>query len=141
MPVRKRHLPAILVDFRSALPVYRQVILQVQKQASSGQLRPGDQLPTVRALALQLGVNFNTVARAYRWLHRLGVVSAQPGRGTFVQASPTSLQLKKLTLRALASQYVAEARRLHFSEAQIAAAFTERLAVPRPAGRAGDNHE
>ena len=141
MPARKRRLPAILVDFRSNLPVYQQVILQVQKQASSGRLRPGEQLPTVRGLAVQLGVNFNTVARAYRSLHRLGVVSAQPGRGTFVQGSPTSPQLKKLTLRALATQYIAEARRLHFSEAQIAAAITERLAVPHPAGRVGDNDE
>ena len=56
------------IDFRSGLPIYTQIVNQVQAQVASGNLQPGDQLPTVRALAEELRVNFNTVARAYRIL-------------------------------------------------------------------------
>ncbi|WP_322508231.1 GntR family transcriptional regulator, partial [Anaerolinea sp.] len=54
------------LDFRSGVPIYEQIVAHVRQQIESGALQPGDQLPTVRQLALELRVNFNTVARAYR---------------------------------------------------------------------------
>jgi GntR family transcriptional regulator len=103
-------------------------------------LRPGDRLPTVRELASQLEVNFNTVARAYRLLDRAGVVSAQQGRGTFVLDARAHARGNKIALHALASHYVAESRRHGFSAAQIAAAVTDRLAAQPRLAPAGENH-
>ena len=56
------------LDFRSGVPIYTQIVEQVRQKVASGELRQGDQLPTVRQLATELRVNFNTVARAYRLL-------------------------------------------------------------------------
>jgi DNA-binding transcriptional regulator YhcF (GntR family) len=66
----KNLIENIHLDFRSGTPIYTQIVEQVKQQVLSGELKPGDQLPTVRALALELRVNFNTVARAYRLLTR-----------------------------------------------------------------------
>ena len=76
------------IDFRSGLPIYIQIMNQIEQQVSGGMLKPGDQLPTVRALASELRVNFNTVARAYRLLDETGVISTQQGRGTYILVKP-----------------------------------------------------
>jgi len=141
MRAPRRRLSAIRVDFRSSRPIYLQIILEVERQAARGRLRPNDQLPTVRDLAAQLGVNFNTVARAYRILQRAGVVSAQQGRGTFAASRFSARNASRLTLQTMASAYISEARRLGFSEAQMAAAITNRLNKPATMAPAGDNHE
>ena len=65
----------VALDFRSKEPIYRQIMDQIQEQLGSGELKPGQQLPTVRRLATELGVNFNTVARAYRLLDQQGNIS------------------------------------------------------------------
>jgi GntR family transcriptional regulator len=70
------------LDFRSGVPVYVQLVEQVLQYLSSGSLKPGDQLPTVRQMAAALRVNFNTVARAYRMLDEAGLISTQQSRGT-----------------------------------------------------------
>ena len=75
---------AIDVDLRSHVPIYIQIVERVGHLVATGVLRPGDQLPTVRQLATDLRVNFNTVARAYRLLDEAGVISTQQGRGTYV---------------------------------------------------------
>ncbi len=80
-------MPVIFsVDPRSGVPIYLQVIEQVKRAIALGTLAPGEQLPTVKALALGLTVNPNTVARAYRDLERDGVIETSPGRGSFVPA-------------------------------------------------------
>jgi GntR family transcriptional regulator len=79
-------LPLIFtVDPRSGVPIYLQLIEQVKRAVALGTLAAGEQLPTVKALALQLTVNPNTVARAYRDLERDGVIETSPGRGSFVR--------------------------------------------------------
>ena len=65
----------IELDFRSGIPIYVQIMDQIKHLIASGALRPGDQLPTVRQLAADLRVNFNTVARAYRMLDDAGIIS------------------------------------------------------------------
>jgi GntR family transcriptional regulator len=77
-PVRFR------LDHRSGVPAYRQIIDQVLGGISAGTLRPGDQLPTVRQLAVDLAINPNTVVRAYRELEIREVLSTQQGTGTFL---------------------------------------------------------
>ena len=72
------------LDLRSGVPVYRQIIDQILGAIASSKLGGGDQLPTVRQLAVDLSINPNTVVRAYRELEIRGVLSTQQGIGTFV---------------------------------------------------------
>jgi GntR family transcriptional regulator len=74
------------LDERSGVPFYRQVIDQVLLAVADGRLAPGDRLPTVRSLAVDLAINPNTVAKAYRELELVGVLETQQGTGTFVAA-------------------------------------------------------
>jgi len=107
----------IQIDFRSGMPGYNQIAEQIQQEIASGRLQPGDQLPTVRALAADLRVNFNTVARAYRILDEIGIISTQHGRGTYIlaQSSPEMTErLRRESLEALARRYLEETSRLGF---------------------------
>src|SRR5437588_4071959 len=72
------------LDVQSGVPVYRQIIDQVTGGLAAGTLRPGDQLATVRQLAVDLAINPNTVIRAYRELEIRGVLETQQGTGTFI---------------------------------------------------------
>src|SRR5271166_6638421 len=74
------------LDADSGVPVYRQIIDQVQGGLASGALTSGDQLPTVRQVAVDLAINPNTVLRAYRELEIRGVLETQQGTGTFISA-------------------------------------------------------
>ena len=118
------------IDFRSGLPIYTQIVNQVQAQVASEILKPGDQLPTVRALAEDLRVNFNTVARAYRILDEARIISTQQGRGTYITEIPpphVSEKLRAETLEALTQRYISEARRLEFSKSEIRLMVSEQL--------------
>src|SRR5436309_4813905 len=72
------------LDLRSGVPAYRQIIDQVLISVSSGTCAGGDQLPTVRQLAVDLAINPNTVVRAYRELEIRGILETQQGTGTFI---------------------------------------------------------
>src|SRR5947199_9384509 len=73
-----------LLDLKSGVPVYRQIIDQVMGGIAAGTLAAGNQLPTVRQLAVDLSINPNTVIRAYRELEIRGVLETQQGTGTFI---------------------------------------------------------
>jgi len=110
------------IDFRSGLPIYTQIVNQVQSQIASGIIKPGDQLPTVRALAEEVRVNFNTVDRAYGILDESRIISTQQGRGTYITEKPppnVTEKLRKETLEALTHRYISEAVRLEFSKSEI----------------------
>jgi GntR family transcriptional regulator len=110
------------IDFRSGLPIYTQIVNQIQAQVVAGALRPGDQLPTVRALAEDLRVNFNTVARAYRLLDEARIISTQQGRGTYITEIPpprVTEKLRKESLGALTHRFISEAMRLDFTKVEI----------------------
>ncbi|HLO15947.1 MAG TPA: GntR family transcriptional regulator [Anaerolineales bacterium] len=118
------------IDFRSGLPIYTQIVNQVQTQIASGILKPGDQLPTVRALAEELRVNFNTVARAYRILDEARIISTQQGRGTYITEIPppkVTERLRRESLEALTQRYMSEAKRLGFSENEISEIVKDQL--------------
>jgi GntR family transcriptional regulator len=72
------------VDLKSGVPLYRQVIDQVKSGIATGALGPGDRLPTVRQLSVDLSVNPNTVSRAYNELELTGLVETHMGSGTFI---------------------------------------------------------
>jgi GntR family transcriptional regulator len=72
------------IDATNGVPFYKQIILQVEMAIADGRLDTGDQLPTVRSLAVDLKINPNTVARAYSELEIRGIVNTQQGTGTFI---------------------------------------------------------
>ncbi len=112
----------IQIDFRSGIPIYIQIMNQVRQMVANGDLKPGDQLPTVRQLAIDLKVNWNTVARAYRLLDEAGLISTQQGRGTFIWEMPseeTTRQLRQQTLEGLTRRYLAEAAHLGISPQDV----------------------
>ena len=74
----------ISIDIKSGVPFYRQIIEQIKFAIARGDIEPGDRLPTVRQLAVDLSINPNTVVRAYRELEIEGVLNTQQGSGTFV---------------------------------------------------------
>jgi GntR family transcriptional regulator len=115
--LKTQNLP-IALDHRSGVPIYLQIVEQVRQRVSTGVLRPGDQLPTVRQMATELRVNFNTVARSYRLLDEAGLISTQRGRGTYIWEAPdeeTLKQLKQKSLEELARNYLEETGRLGYS--------------------------
>jgi len=120
----------IHLDFRSGIPIYTQIVEQVKQKVVSGELKPGDQLPTVRALALELRVNFNTVARAYRLLDEASIISTQQGRGTYILDVPPPERTDKLrqqALEALTRDYLSEAHRLGCNADEIKKTLNEQL--------------
>lgn len=77
-------LESLAIDYASGLPVWVQVKNRIAYLIGTGEFAPGDRLPTVRALALDLDISYNTVNRAYMDLERDGYISTRKGRGTFV---------------------------------------------------------
>lgn len=126
----------ISLDFRSDEALYLQIASQVQQLVARGELKLGDQLPTVRELATELRINFNTVGRAYRVLDETHLISTQRGRGTYIWEEPTEetmRQLKQKSLEELARTYLEEAGRIGFSvEEALEAIKLIRLDGPQP---------
>jgi GntR family transcriptional regulator len=99
------------LDARSGVPVYRQIIDQVLGGIAAGRLKPGDQLPTVRQLAVDLAINPNTVVRAYRELEIREVLATQQGTGTFItekKPQPDELERRRRVAQ-LAGELLARA--------------------------------
>lgn len=121
----------IEIDFRSSQPIYLQIVEQVRQMIARGELKPGDQLPTVRQLAADIRVNFNTVARAYRLLDEAGLISTQLGRGTYVWEAPSEEAMRRLRdqgLHDLVERFLDEAQRLGYSLEELRQAFDKHLA-------------
>jgi len=72
------------LDIKSGVPFYRQIVDQIRYGIASGHLLPGEQLPTVRDLAVRLEINPNTIRKAYSELEILGILDTQQGTGTFI---------------------------------------------------------
>ncbi len=118
------------LDIRSDSPIYQQIVDQIKAQIASGALQPDDQLPTVRALATDLRINFNTVARAYRILDEERIISTQQGRGTYITEKPppkVTERMRRESLEALARRFVSEATRLGFAEMEIRQIVSDQL--------------
>ncbi len=108
----------IKIDFRSSEPLYLQIARQIEQLVVKGDLKLGDQLPTVRALATELRINFNTVGRAYRLLDETRLISTQRGRGTYIWEEPTEEMIKLLSHKSLeeaARSYIRQVNHLGYS--------------------------
>ncbi|HSZ57770.1 MAG TPA: GntR family transcriptional regulator [Tepidisphaeraceae bacterium] len=113
----------------STVPIYRQIADQICRAAVTGQLAPGEQVPSVRALAEQLVVNPNTVARTYADLIREGVLEAQKGKGVFVaRRRAVYTRAERLRrLQATLNAYVNEGIYLGFAPEDLRQALEQKL--------------
>jgi len=132
------------LDFRSHVPIYLQIIERIEYQVASAELRPGDQLPTVRQLAADLRVNFNTVARAYRLLDEAGLISTQQGRGTYVLGKIPAERVEGLhhaAVEALVRSFLADAARQGFGPDDVEEASRRMIKRWRAAGTPPEDQE
>jgi len=120
------------LDPATGVPFYRQIIDQVTLAVADGRLSPGIQLPTVRQLAVDLSVNLNTVARAYREMEIRGLVTTQQGTGTFVAHRKPERKgaERRKALDAFVRQLLAHAAARGFTPEEIAGVLAERSAEP-----------
>ncbi|HLN61565.1 MAG TPA: GntR family transcriptional regulator [Symbiobacteriaceae bacterium] len=118
------------IDPSSGTPIYRQIVDQVRQAVASGVLRPGDRLPSVREMAVELAVNPNTIAKAYQELERDGVIDTPRGRGSYVADREHSLSDEE-RLRQFGEavdRLVADAYRLRIDARTAEALLRERMA-------------
>ncbi len=125
------------LDFRGHIPIYAQLVERIKHLVATGVLRPGDQLPTVRRMAAELSVNFNTVARAYRILDQEGVLSTQRGRGTYVlqpMLPEQAIPLRRAALEGMAKSFLGHAHQAGFSPDEVSLLLDELLIAWREEG-------
>lgn len=110
-----------LLDYSSGVPVYRQIIDQIRFGIASGQLKLGEQLPTVRGLAVELKVNLNTVSKAYKELEIRDILETQQGSGTFINKTEQVVPDKELEdkLKEICTQFSSVAFSYGFSLDEI----------------------
>jgi GntR family transcriptional regulator len=112
------------LDPRSGVPAYLQLVQQVRQAVRLGILRPGDQLPTVKEVAVDLAINPNTVVKAYRQLEHEGLAAGRPGQGTFITGTPAQSSPPAAASRALRRSlrgWLADAAEAGLSEDAITA--------------------
>jgi GntR family transcriptional regulator len=116
------------LDTTSGVPFYRQIIDQVLFGIASGRLQPGAQLPTARQLAVDLAINLNTVAKAYKEMEIRGIVETQQGSGTFIADRPLSKPAleKRKALDRLVDEIVRRGSEIGLSVADVVSALQER---------------
>ncbi len=120
----------IRIDKTSGVPIHDQIKEQIKGLVHAGQLKAGDQLPTMRVLSIDLAVNFNTVAQAYRELDAEGVITTKRGEGTFVAATPSAAEMRRLRqkkLRELVDSLIEATQRLGYTPEEVQQVLEERL--------------
>ena len=118
------------LDSASGVPLYRQLIDQVQTGLATGALRPGSRLPTVRQVAVDLAINPNTVMRAYRELEIRGMLDTQQGTGSFIadrKVKPDDAERGR-RLEQLVDEIAVRAGAGGFTLAEVAGAVSNRVA-------------
>lgn len=125
------------LDFRSHIAIYTQMVDRIKHLIASGVLEPGDQLPTVRQMAAELRVNFNTIARAYRILDEEGVISTQQGRGTYVlEPLPPerASRLRSAALEGMTKSFLEHAHQVGFKPEEVSMLLDELIDTWREEG-------
>ena len=122
------HQPCF-IDLESAIPIVEQLHAEIRHAIASGLLRPGDSLPTVRQLADDLGINLNTVARAYRLLESDGLVTSIRGRGSVVRSAREAPAIAERSLQQRIGKsirtLIADARLAGLDRYELEALFAE----------------
>jgi GntR family transcriptional regulator len=116
------------LNLKSGVPIYRQIQDQIRYGITSGRLLPGEQLPTVRALAVDLAVHPNTVIKAYSELERLGILTTEQGSGTFIAPSPAATVTsadRQAKLDALCAEFLGEVAKYGFSPEDVIRAIRQ----------------
>lgn len=118
---------AFRLDQHSGVPVYRQLIDQVRAATATGLLRAGDQLPTIRGVAVELAINPNTVSRAYREMELRGILDTQQGTGTFIAENPVARTgpERRRQITQLVTEFVARAGSSGFTVRDLLEALHE----------------
>ncbi len=132
----------IAINTGSATPIYRQITDQVRLAVATGRLTVGDQLPSVRALAEELVINPNTVARAYTDLAREGLIESRAGRGAFVTRKRKIFTREegRRRLEPLMQSLIGEAMVMDFTREELREAFEKRLSQCQWNFTKGGNH-
>ena len=118
------------IDHKSGVPIYVQIMNHVKHLIATGVLTPGQQLPTIRQLAVDITVNLNTVAHAYAELEREGLLTIQRGRGTFIAApenGPDLTQMRDSKLQTLVDNLFTEALGLGYSVQEVQQAVVDQV--------------
>jgi GntR family transcriptional regulator len=118
------------IDFQSGVPVYLQIVQQVKAAAATGLIRPGDPLPSVRAMAEDLRINRNTVARAYAELESESVIETRQGSGCFLKdggASPLRKSVRTGRLAEALDAVIIQAHHLQIPDPELQSLLIERL--------------
>jgi GntR family transcriptional regulator len=125
----------ITINVTDGVPIYRQIVNQVKYLVASGLLRPGEELPPIRTLALQLKVTPNTIVKAYDELGTAGIVHKRQGSGTYVSGERPQLALRerRRIIEQRIDAMLAEAHQLNFSADDILRIIRERKAAMDPA--------
>lgn len=111
-------------EFQASKPIYMQIVDKINQQIVRKELKPGDKLPSVREMAVQSGVNPNTIQRTYTELERMAIVETKRGQGTFVVENEKVIQELKLQLQIdMISTFVNNMRELGFSEKEMVASI------------------
>ena len=114
------------LDSKSGVPIYRQIQDQIRCGIAAEQLTPGEQLPTIRALAVELAVNPNTIIKAYSELEHEGLLTSEQGSGTFIAArsgATVSAAQQQAKLQNLCVEFLAQAARYGFSPGDVVQAI------------------
>jgi len=120
----------IQIDKTSRVPIHDQIKEQIKGLIHAGQLKTGDQLPTMRELSIELAVNFNTVAHAYREMDGEGVITTRRGEGTFVASTPGAAEMRRIRqkkLRELINALFNETDRLGYTVEEVKQAIGEQI--------------
>ena len=113
------------LDYRDGRPIYLQIMDRFRDQISAGGLAPGEKLPSVRELAVQLSINPNTIQRSYRLLEAEGWIATVPGKGCFVCGLPEYTAEQRQELLSAFDQSVAALLRVGATRAELIARIEE----------------
>lgn len=124
-------------SFSNSKPIYLQIVDKINHQIVRHELRAGDKLPSVREMAIQTGVNPNTIQRTYSELERIGIVETKRGQGTFVTEDTSLIRSLKTKLQTdMIDEFVQNMKELGFSEQEMIAGLEEYVDQKR-----GEEHD
>ena len=134
---REKHTGVVnfALDPSNGVPIYRQIIQQIEYAILSGRMRPGDRLPTIRSLAVELKTNPNTIAKAYGELEIRGILVTQVGSGTYISDKKPLIEDNSLNrkIHEVLTRFVQDMRDLGVEKRELAAmiaAYKEEKDVP-----------
>ena len=122
----------VTIDDSSGVPIWLQLRNRLVYLIKTGALKEGDRLPTVREMAVAIGINYNTVSKVYQDIERDGYIASKRGRGTYVLRPPVSTDGPDYVVRGLAEEYVRQCRELGVPDGDIVGLVQRAVEGVRP---------